>query len=225
MKEGVQMKPILYSSINCPHSSKTAFFLAEKGIEFQRVEVSLAEKVQKTPAYLYINPRGTVPCYEDEHGVIGDSLEIMQYIDDQENNQSLFPSDPENLEVALQWIERANTEFWDVSHHLYWQIIEPPTKGTDWEEVERLKSEGTSLLQELDLILCDQPYICGELSVADIVIVPWVYSFQRFNLPEVGQFPHLEAWRDNLTERSTFKENYNQEGIPLQVFLAKRAKE
>lgn len=219
------MKPILYSSINCPHSSKTAFFLAEKGIEFQRVEVSLAEKAHKTSAYLSINAKGTVPAFEDNHGVIGDSLEIMQYIDKQSDSQRLFPSDSENLETALQWIERANTEFWDVSHHLYWQIIEPPTHGTDWEEVGRLKTKGISLLQELDLILHDQPYICGELSVADIVIVPWVYSYQRFDLPEAGQFPYLEAWRDNLTQRSTFQENYNQEGIPLQAFLSKRARE
>jgi len=219
------MKPILYSSINCPHSSKTAIFLAEKGIKFQRVEVSLAKKIQKTPEYLSINPRGTVPAFEDEHGAIGDSLEIMRYIDEQAGEQPLFPSDPDMLQVALQWIERSNTEFWDVSHHLYWQIIQPPQEGADWEEVARLKAKGISLLQELDLILRDQAYVCGEFSVVDIVLIPWVYGYQRFDLPEAGQFPHLEKWRDGLAERSTFRENHNQEGLPLQDFLAQRAAE
>lgn len=214
------MAPILYSSFNCPHSLKAAFFLSEKGIAFQRVEVDLSTGEQKTPAYLAINPRGTVPAFDDGRVVIGDSLEIMRFVDGQSAGTALFPQEAETLQRVLRWIHRADTDFWDVSHHLYWQLIEPPASGTDWQEVARLKNKGVSLLQELEAILDHQPYVCGQFSAADIALLPWVYGYQRFNLPEPGQFPALERWRDELSQRETFAANYRQKGIALQHFLA-----
>lgn len=216
------MIPILYSSFNCPHSLKAAFFLSEKDIAFQRVEVDLSSKEQKTPTYLAINPRGTVPAFEDASGVIGDSLEIMRYIDGLSGGHRLFPNDAATFQAALRWIERADTDFWDVSHHLYWQLIQPPAEGTNWNEVIRLKAKGISLLQELEDILRTQAYVCGEFSAADIVLLPWVYGYRRFNLPEEGQFPAVERWRDELSQRENFVSNYRQKGTPLQIFLAER---
>lgn len=217
------MKPILYSSFNCPHSLKAAFFLSEKNVAFQRVEVDLSAKEQKKPTYLAINPRGTVPAFEDAQRVIGDSLEIMRYIDNIGDGSPLIPDDALTCEVALHWVERGDTDFWDVSHHLYWQLIEPPAEGTDWDEVARLKAKGIALLLELEIILSTQAYICGEFSIADIALLPWIYGYQRFDLPENGQFPALERWRDELSQRKTFMSNYRQRGMPLQAFLQARA--
>lgn len=214
------MKPILYSSYNCPHSLKAAFFLSEKGVQFERVEVDLSIKEQKTPAYIAINPRGTVPAFEDTNGVIGDSLEIMLYLDQQHDETRLFPK--AHHDTILQWVERGDKDFWDVSHHLYWQLIQPPAEGINHDEVMRLKTKGVRLLQELDDILRNQPYICGEFSAADIVLLPWVYGYQRFDLPAKGQFPAVERWRDELSQRESFRSNYRQKGTPLQEFLAKR---
>jgi glutathione S-transferase len=213
------MQPILYSSLNCPHSAKTAFFLAEKGINFRRIEVSLAQQIQKTPDYLAINPRGTVPAYEDEHGIIGDSLTIMRHVDRIGDSPRLFPDVPDRLQAVLHWIERANIDFWDVSHHLYWQLIESPAHGTDWQEVSRLKSKGVALLRELEDSLQDREYVCGAFSAADVALLPWVYTFRRYDLPEVGQFPRVVAWRDALATRRTFQDNRNQAGLPLAEFL------
>lgn len=146
LREYPQVLPILYSDYNCPHSLKVAFFLSEKGVEFQRVEVDLSADEQKSDAYLAKNPAGTVPAYEDENGVIGDSLAIMRYIDTRISSSELFPDDPDTLAGVLAWIERGDTDFWDVSHHLYWQLVEPPADGTNWSEVERLKAKGKSVV-------------------------------------------------------------------------------
>ncbi|MEQ8674845.1 MAG: glutathione S-transferase family protein [Aggregatilineales bacterium] len=216
------MTPVLYSNYNCPHSLKAAFFLSEKGIDFQRVEVNLSTREQKTEPYLAKNPNGTVPAYEDENGVIGDSLAIMQYIDANTDAPHFFPQDQDKLAEALVWVERADNDFWDVSHHLYWQLIEPPADGTDWDEVRRLKAKGIALLQELETLLTDQPYVLGEFSVVDVALLPWVYGYQRFDLPEAGQFPHVVAWRDALSSRQTFLDNHNKTGVLFEEFLASR---
>lgn len=215
------MIPILYSYYNCPHSLKTAFFLNEKGVDFERVEVDLSSQQQKTSAYLAINPKGTVPAFEDADGTFGDSLDIMKHAD-LHSVPRLIPEAPQQLDEALNWIERANTEFWYVSHHLYWQLLEPPVDGTDWDEVRLLKAQGVSLLQELNDRLQYDDYVCGEFSIVDVVLLPWVYGYQRFDLAENGQFPHMERWRDELSQHTSFTANYRQQGIPLEDFLATR---
>jgi len=210
------MTSILYSHYNCPHSLKTAFFLSIKGVSFERVEIDLSTKQQKTPAYLAKNANGTTPAYEHDGGVLGDSLEIMRYIDEHTDTPKLFPTDPQKFAEVLAWIKRANEDFWDVSHHLYWQLLDPPQEGTDWDEVKRLKNKGIQLLSELESILSTQPYIIGDLSTADIVIAPWVYGYKRFDLPENPEdFPHVRAWLDKLTNQPAFTDNYQVKGVPF----------
>lgn len=210
------MTSILYSNYNCPHSLKTAIFLSIKGVAFDRVEIDLSANQQKTPAYLAKNPNGTTPAYEHDGGVIGDSLEIMQYIDEHSDTPKLFPTDPLKYAEVLAWMKRVDDDFWDVSHHLYWQLLDPPETGTDWDEVKRLKNKGMRLLTELEAILSNQPYLVGDLTTADIVIVPWVYGYQRFDLPEnPADFPHVMAWLDKLTNQPAFTDNYRMKGVPF----------
>lgn len=213
------MTSILYSNYNCPHSLKVAFFLSMKGVPFERVEIDLATEEQKTPAYLAKNPNGTTPTYEYDGGILGDSLEIMQVMDKQTPTPTLFPNDPSKHAEVLTWIQRADEDFWEVSHHLYWQLLEPPENGIDWYEVKRLKHKGIQLLSTLEAILSTQPYIVGDLTVADIVVAPWVYGYKRFDLPKkTDDFPYMMAWLDKLTNQSAFIDNYRVKGVPLESY-------
>lgn len=212
------MKRKLYSNYNCPHSLKVAFFLSKKGLDFERIEVDLSTKEQKTPAYLAINSNGTVPAYEDDNGVIGDSLQIMRYIDTITKAPKFFPENAEDLADVLAWIERGDKEFWDVSHHLYWQLIEIPKEGTDADEVSRLMQKGHQLLHHLEATLSQHEFICGEFSAADIAVLPWIYGFRRFEgLLDAERFGHVVAWCENLSQQDAFQNNYRVKGTPFQA--------
>ncbi|MGB7338514.1 MAG: glutathione S-transferase family protein [Phototrophicaceae bacterium] len=212
------MQPTLYSHYNCPHSLKAAFFLSEKGISFERIEIDMSNKQQKTPAYLAKNPKGTVPTYEDNQGLIGDSLDIMRYVDANTNAPKLFPDNPDDLADVLGWIARADHDFWDVSHHLYWQVLDIPAEGTDWDEVDRLMRKGHDLLSQLEAALSQNDFICGAFSAADIAVLPWVYGFKRFDgLLDVEKFSHVVAWCDALSQKEAFQSNYRVKGTPFQV--------
>lgn len=60
---------ILYSSARSPHCFKVSMVLYEKQLSFERIEINLVTKEQKTPEYLRINPLGQVPVYQDDQGV------------------------------------------------------------------------------------------------------------------------------------------------------------
>ena len=210
-------KSILYSSTRSPHCLKAAMILTEKGIPFDRVEIDLRNRQQKTPEFLAINPAGQVPVYVDERGVHADSLRIIQYLDERYPEPQLFPRDPTQLRRVMAWIDLSSARVRDVSHELYWQLIEPPENGTDWTLVGELKAEGVAMLEKLDATLAAGPFVCGALSAADFSLLPWIHGYGRFDLPEPGVMPHVEAWLARMKARASFGENFQKEGKAFSV--------
>ncbi len=209
------MLPRLYSSIRSPHCLKAAIFLHEKNITFELVEIDLPAKEQKTPAYLHINPFGLVPAYEDDYGPHADSLLIMHYLEWRYPQPKLFPN-LEQLSDALTWIDRSSSAYRDVSHHLYWQLIQPPDGGPDDARVAELMTEGKALLTDLESTLSGSDYLFGDFGVVDIAFIPWIHGYRRFDgLLDPAQFPQVDAWVNRMSERPSFKANYQQKGIPF----------
>lgn len=205
--------PILYSSVHSPHCLKIAMFLHEKGIAFDRVEIDLRGKEQKTPAYLRINPMGMVPVYVDDYGVHIDSLLIMHYLEWRYPEPALFPIHDEDFVAALEWIERSSNDFRNVSHHLYWQLIEPPAAGTDTLYVAKLMAHGFELLTRLESQLVGKEMVLGTFGVVDVALIPWVQGYLRFDgLLDGDRFPNVMKWVQRVSERDSFRVNYQQVG-------------
>lgn len=210
--------PILYSSARSPHCFKVSLFLHEKGVAFDRIEIDLPKKQQRTPAYLAINPLGQVPVYADDRGVHVDSLAIMRYLDARHGPHRLFPTDGEALHEALAWIELSSTAMRDVSHNLYWLLIEPPATGADPDVVVRLKGEGMALLERVETALDrgEGWLVGGALGAADLSVFAWLYGFRRFGLPPTpAAFGRLRAWSERLEARPSFAASYGQVGRPF----------
>jgi glutathione S-transferase len=209
--------PILYSSERSPHCFKVSLVLHEKSVAFDRVEIDLRAKQQRTPAFLAINPLGQVPVYEDDAGVHIDSLVIMRYLDERFPTPRLFPAGREALDEVLAWIDLSSTAMRDVSHHLYWQTIEPPLEGGDPDTISRLKAEGMALLERVESALeRGGGWLVGSLSAADLAVFAWLYGYRRFDLPPSwNDFGHLRAWLDTLERRPSCAASYAQRGRPF----------
>jgi len=211
------MLPRLYSSIRCPHCFKVSLVLAEKGVAFERIEIDLEAKQQRTPAYLAINPLGQVPVFEDDRGIHIESLAIMRYLEERYPEPRLFPSAGLELGRVLQWIHRSSTEMRDVSHYLYWQLIEPPEGGPDKAVVADLKARGLAQLAEVEAALtAGGGWLTGTLTVADISVFAWLNGYGRFGLPpEASEYPALADWLERLRARPSFAAAYQQPGRPF----------
>jgi glutathione S-transferase len=212
--------PILYSSVRSPHCLKVSMVLHEKAVPFDRVEVDLPARQQKTPAYLAINPLGQVPAYRDDQGVHIDSLVIMRHLDERHKSPRLFPSEPDRLAEVLRWIDLSSGPFRDVSHHLYWQLLEPPATGPDGAEVERLTEQGRGLLRVLDAALAaGNGWLAGELTAADISVFAWVHGYRRFGeifaIEDGTALPHVRAWLERLASRPSFLASHGVAGRPF----------
>ncbi len=69
----------LYDADRCPYCARARIVLAEKGIEYETVEVDLDDR----PAWIYEkNPLGRVPVLEDDAFVLPESAVIDEYLEE-----------------------------------------------------------------------------------------------------------------------------------------------
>ncbi len=87
------------------NSGKPLLCLHEKGVPFVHHYVDLGTREHHEPAYLAINPAGTVPTVVHDGLRLTESTPAMEYIDDAFDGPPLRPADPA-LRWRMRWICR-----------------------------------------------------------------------------------------------------------------------
>ena len=220
----------LFSSVRSPHCFKVSIVLEEKRVRFERVEIDLPGRQQKTPAYLAINPRGQVPAYLDDAGAQLDSLDAMLHLEARHPEPRTVPHDPAGRDAMLAWIERSSGPMREVSHELYWQLLEPPAGGPDRAAVAELVERGEAQLAAVDAELrrhggrwlLPDPGAPGP-SLADVAVYAWVSGFARFDLPRnAASYPGLRSWLARMDARPSVRASRGAVGRPFDGWLRER---
>ncbi len=185
----------------CPYVQRAAILLAEKGVEFERVNIDLAAKPDW---FLKLSPLGKVPVLVvEEDGreeVLFESSVIAEYLDETCPPQ-LHPADPLEKARHRAWIEFASAMLAD----LYGYYTAP-------DEAAFIEKESAiaAKFQRIEEQLGEGPYFAGgRFSLIDAAFAP---AFRYFDLFERitgrGLFegkPKLAAWRAALAERSSVR--------------------
>jgi len=80
----------LYDADRCPYCARVRIVLAEKGVEYETVEVDLDDR----PAWIYEkNPLGRVPVLEEDAFVLPESAVINEYLEERYPDPALWPAD------------------------------------------------------------------------------------------------------------------------------------
>ena len=98
----------LYVFPPSPNARKVMMVAHHLGLDYETEIVDLTAGDQHTEAYRAINPNGVMPALEDGDLTLWESNAIMQYLCNQSESQTLWPSD-----VAAQA---------DVSRWQCWQL-------------------------------------------------------------------------------------------------------
>jgi len=179
--------PTLYTAERCPYAARARIVLAEKGLDYDAVEIDLDDR----PAWLYDkNPLGRVPVYEEDGGfVLPESEVIMEYLEERYPDPALWPADPAERALGRLWLQRFDDRLGDV----YYAV----RRGT-----EGAREELDAKLGELERVLEGQPYLTGrEYGLADIGYVPWLLrATERLDV-ELAPFPALASWLERVAAR------------------------
>jgi glutathione S-transferase len=196
----------LYNSIG-PNPKVVRMLMAEKGIEFPRVEVDIRGGENRREPFLAKNPSGQCPALElDDGTIIAEITAICEYLDEKYPGPSLIGSTPE---------QRAETRMW--TRRIDLNIVEPMTNGfryTDGLKMfqdrihcipaagEDLKQIAQQHLTWLDGLMAGKQFVCGErLTLADILLFGFVDFFNGMRQPINQDNKNIVAWHARMKAR------------------------
>ena len=176
---------VLYDAPRCPYCARVRIVLAEKAIEYEVVEIDLADR----PAWLYEkNPSGRVPVIEEDGWVLPESAVIMEYLEERNPEPALLAADPADRALARLRIFRQD----EVTSPYY-----ALRRGED-DARGRLDKQ----LTRLDTLLTATPWLGGrEYGLADIAFVPWILRSRDMLGVGLDPYPGLQHWLERLEER------------------------
>jgi len=93
-----------YDCATAPSPRRARMFIAEKGIEVETVEVSIAEGAHLSEEFRTINPRATVPVLVTDSGqALTENLGIAAYLEGLCPEPPLLGRTPEEKGAVLMW--------------------------------------------------------------------------------------------------------------------------
>jgi maleylpyruvate isomerase len=167
-----------------------------KGLTGDMVSVHLQKQggLNKTAEYRAINPQMRVPALALDSGeVLTQSLAIIEYLDEVDPQPPLLPRDPVARAKVRAFAQLIACDIHPLNNvgplrYLKNELGQDQSRIDAWYHHWVL--EGFTALEAMAR---SEPYACGgEVTLADICLVPQVYNARRLKVP-LDRFPKLVA--------------------------------
>jgi GST-like protein len=118
------------------NSGKPMLTLAEKGVPYESRYTDLLEFDQHQPAYLQMNPDGTIPTMVHGDRVLTESTPMMEYVDEAFEGPPLRPADPKARWRMRWWMRFFDSYFAPSLSMIGWSVfIGPAVRDRDPKEL------------------------------------------------------------------------------------------
>lgn len=201
---------LLYHDPRAPNPRRVRIFLAEKGVSYDTIEVSIAAAEHHKPEFRQKNPLALLPVLELPDGkVLRESMAICRYIEELHPEPNLLGSDT--------W-ERAQIEQWN--RHAELELLMPIAQvfrntNAFWNGRIKQSPEFGEIMRELVGVrfdwlegeLAQRPYLAGQrFTVADITALCAIDFGKVSNLRiKPDTHPQLAAWHARVSGRPSAK--------------------
>lgn len=177
---------IHYTYANSSAAYRTRIALNLKGLKAEERYVHLLREggQQHAPAYAALNPQEIVPTLVDGERTIGQSLAIIEYLEETHPEPPLLPSDPYERarvrQIALAIVADIHPlNNLRVRQYLAKELVLDESQVTQW--YRHWIDEGFAAIESL--LSETGPFACGAVpTVADIALVPQVANARRFKI-------------------------------------------
>ncbi|WP_425404830.1 glutathione S-transferase family protein [Hwanghaeella sp.] len=207
----------LYDFPLAANAQRVHVFMAEKGLDLERVRVNIRQGEQFAEPFCSMNPFHCVPVLElDDGTVIAESMSICRYLEELHPSPSLFGRTPEKRAVIDMWARRMELDaFIPLLHALrnhapmFAGRVVPGT-NSDLPQVPEIVTRGIDMMQvfltRLEPHLERNAFLAGEdFSVADITGFFTMRLAGAVGMDISKAFPNTARWHADISARPSFK--------------------
>ncbi|KAG2279294.1 hypothetical protein Bca52824_050514 [Brassica carinata] len=201
----------LYISYTCPFAQRVWITRNLKGLQenIKLVPIDLPNR----PAWFKekVNPANKVPALEHNGKIMGESLDLIKYVDSNFEGPSLYPLDPEKRNFGEDMLKYVDTTFT--------KVVFGSFKGDPAKDTASVFNHLENALQKFD----DGPFFLGDLSLVDVAYIPFVQRFQVF-LGEVFKYditagrPKLAAWIEEMNKMVAYTQTITESEYVINFF-------
>lgn len=194
----------LYESPS-PNARRVHVFMAEKGIEIDRVAVDLKSAENLGEEFLAKNPAGRVPVLELDDGTfISESLAICRYLEGLQPKPNLFGEGALGTATVEMWSRRVELNFlMNVAmgfRNITGFFKDRETCVEEWGQVSAAAAARS--VNMFDERLGESRFLAGDtFSVADITFaIAWDFA-GRVKVIDLPEAANVARWLDEVNER------------------------
>lgn len=203
------MSLILYSYFRSSAAYRVRIALNLKGLDYEIRPVHLVKGEQGEDDYRALNPQGLVPTLVDEGRVIGQSIAILEYLEETRPEPPLLPAAPDGRARVRQIADAIACDIHPLNNLRVLRHLKNEL-GTDEAARHRWYAhwirEGFVALERIlaadgqssDFCHGDRP------GYADCFLIPQLYNAHRFDVP-LEDFPIIRRIEANCLALDPFR--------------------
>ena len=203
-------KPTLYGPTYSTYTRSMRMVLAEKGVEYDLVEVDMIGGAHHRPDHIQRHPFERVPAFEHNGFAIYESNAIAHYIDDAFPGPRLAHPHIHRRTRDQQIVDVINAYGYKriVTDIVVRYFFADKAKGPDMDAIAAAAPEAEYVLAAIqDLMLGSDPYLVGRVvSFSDLLLAPIVAYFMQFQdgTRAMAKLPKLAHWWLAMQQRPSF---------------------
>jgi maleylacetoacetate isomerase len=200
----------LYTYWRSSSAYRVRIALNLKGIDYEPVLISLAPGVHENrqDEYRAINPQMLVPFFDDGKVAIGQSMAIMEYLEEQYPDVPLLPTEEPLRSKVRAFCNIISCDIQPLNNQRTLAYVSnvlgaSEEQSKDW--YAHWITEGFRAAEQLSVSYAHEgPYTLGkDVTLADAMLVPQMYNARRFNV-SLDECPRLVSVVDACNELQAF---------------------
>lgn len=183
--------------------------VGELGLSYERHDVGHRFGGNDTPAFLAMNPNGTVPVLRDgDRPPVWETGAIIRYLAAQYASDAFWPADAGARAIVDQWAEWAKINVTlGFTGPIFWRVVRTAPSKRDMAAIDSAVNNLDRVLNIAEARLSVTPFLAGQtLSVADIQFGHVLYRYFDIDILRPER-PHLQRYYDALRARPAFNEH------------------
>ena len=200
----------LYDGGRAPNPRRVTVFLAEKGIEVEKVPVDMGQLGHKSEEVTRLNPLQRLPVLElDDGTAISETVAICRYFEELHPEPPLMGTDAKDKAIVEMWNRRMELIFLSAVANAFrhthpamkeWEVPQLP----EWGEINRPKA--LAFLEMLDKELADREFIAGDrYTIADITGMIGMDFMKPARIERPEHLTNVMRWYQAVSSRQSAK--------------------